>query len=152
METKLTKGKDRFGNDYTLDSLNMREGIQITQTKRTKRFEFMRNEYSWSMLQDNELVKIYYSESHSSATLEKDKYDRLLLFFWDEEWNFDGGPDREDYLWVVVEDESDADQLVEAGKLSRLRVPFIAADENNWMSAHQYVDNYYMFDKNIILI
>lgn len=133
------KSKDRFGNEYT--DIHMSDGqIQrCTQTSRGKEFEFMGNSYTWSYLRSLTLMKNYVDEYHEQIMLFEDKYGLLLLYFYDEYMNFSGDNDREDYLWVVVKDENDADELAEVYRLKRLRKPYIAADENGWMAAHQFV-------------
>lgn len=132
-------GNDRFGNEYTDTFLNDGQIMRCTQTMRNKEFEFMGDTYSLDNLHFLPLVKNYVDEYHQQISLYKDKYGRLLLHFYDEYMNFSGDNDREDYLWVVVEDVHDADELVEASRFARLRTPYIAADENVWMSAHQFV-------------
>jgi len=47
---------------------------------------------------------------------------------------FDDRPDREDYLWVLVENEQDSDSLSSQSGLSLLHSPFIAADETEWFN------------------
>lgn len=99
----------------------------------------MGNSYSWSYLRSLDSIKSYVDNYHQQIALCKDKHGFLLLYFYDEYMNFSGDNDREDYLWVLVENEADADELAEAYRLERLREPYIAADENDWMAAHQFV-------------
>lgn len=136
---KLT-GIDRFGNEYT-DSYHEDGRIKrCTQTNIRSEFEFLGDTYSLEILRQMCFVKEYLDSYHNTIDLFRDKYGRLLLHFYDEEMRFDGYPDREDLLWVVVKDEADADELSQAYCLSRLREPYIAGDENEWMAAHQYVE------------
>lgn len=130
---------DRFGNKYEDTQMSDGRIKRCTQTNRKKEFDFMGNTYSWSYLQSLSSIKDYVDEYHQQIALCKDKYGRLLLYFYDEYMDFSGDNDREDYLWVVVENEKDADELAEAYRLSRLRTPYIAADEKGWMAAHQFV-------------
>ena len=134
------KEKDRFGNKYADTRMSDGRIKRCTQTNRNKEFEFMGNTYSWSYLRSLASIKNYEDEYHHQIELCRDKYGLLLLYFYDEYMNFSSDNDREDYLWVVVEDEADADELAEAYRLERLREPYIAADENGWMAAHQFVD------------
>ncbi len=138
---KEITGKDRFGNEYT-DSFHEDGKIKrSTQTSRDKDFEFMGDTYSWDYLHSLYPIKDYVDEYHQKIELYKDKYNRLLLYFYNEYINFNGGIDREDFLWVVVKDEADADALSQEYRLNRLREPYIAGDENNWMAAHQYIED-----------
>lgn len=84
-------------------------------------------------------IRTYVDEYHQEIKLCRDKYGRLMLYFYDEYMNFNGDDDREDYLWVVTKDENDAEVLSEAHRFGRLRVPYIAADEKGWMAAHQII-------------
>lgn len=137
---KEVKGKDRFGNEYTDSYCNDGRISRCTQTNMQSEFEFLGDTYSLEILEHASLVKEYLDDYHNKIKLCRDQYGRLLLFFYDEEMNFDGGPDREDFLWVIVKDEADADELSQAYRLSRLREPYIAGDEKKWMAAHQYIE------------
>jgi hypothetical protein len=96
------------------------------------------------MLERSGTLKIYWDNYHSDRKLVKDKYNRLFHYRYDEEMNFDGDPDREDILWTFVADEKDSDRLTHVGYMSLLREPFVAADETNWVAAHEYVDKSYV--------
>lgn len=136
---KKEKRIDDFENE--LEYINRNDGVivRITQTSRSKQFYVFGDVYSLEILRKNTVLKTYYDREHYEAHLEQDIYGRLILHFYDEEMNF-SGDDRVDYLWLFVKNEPDADQMVQVGKLSRLRVPFISGDETGWMSAHEMVD------------
>jgi hypothetical protein len=72
------------------------------------------------------------------TTETRDRYGRLFLFFYDE-YRLSNGDDRTDYLWAVVADEADADNLVQASRLSRLREPYIACDGDRFQAAHEWI-------------
>ena len=135
--------KDKLGNSFTIE----RQGdsfVKVTQTNRLSKFMFLGDVYSYEILrsdmyQKSTVIKTYYSDYHHEASLQQDIYGRLILYFYDEEIRFDDRPDREDHLWLFVEDEADADKMAEKGKLLRLRAPYIAADEESWMAAHEPV-------------
>lgn len=134
------RGIDQFGNCYT--DMTREDGCveRCTQTNRMKEFEFLGDAYSWDYLRWLcHQVKKYEDESCHKIILYKDKYDRLLLYFYDKEIRFNNSADREDHLWVVVKNETDADLLAQKSRLARLREPYIAGDENNWMAVHQII-------------
>jgi len=131
---------DKFGNKVTLTKLNDGRYKKITQTNKNTEFEFMGDTYSYDLLERSSTLEVYWDKSDSYRKLVKDKYGRLFHYRYDEEMNFDGGPDREDILWTLVVDEIDSEQLTHVGNLSLLREPFVAADETNWVAAHEYVD------------
>lgn len=133
------EGKDRFGNDYTDSYLENGLIYRCTQTDISHEFEFLGDTYSSDILSRAETVKEYQRTYHSFVRLLRDQYDRLLLFFYDRYANFDGRADREDYLWVVMQDQLDADLFSYMPRFGRLRKPYIAGDEERWMAAHQYV-------------
>jgi hypothetical protein len=81
-------------------------------------------------------IKTYYKSSDSEAMLQRDYYGRLWLHFYDE-YRLSNGDDRYDYLWVLVADEADADELVHVYRLSRLREPYVAYDGYGWWAAHE---------------
>jgi hypothetical protein len=134
------KGMDKFGNEFTDSHFANNRIERCTQTERGKNFEFLNDIYNWGMLWGLSIVKVYEDDYHYKIKLYKDSYGRLLLHFYEEEMNFDG-PDREDFLWVSVKDEADADNLATVGSFSRLREPYIAASEGTWMSAHEMVNS-----------
>jgi hypothetical protein len=131
---------DKFGNKVTLTKLNNGCYKKTTQTNRNSKFEFLGNTYSFSQLNSSDKKKEYWNSYHSERYLVEDKYGRLFHYRYDEEMNFDGGPDRVDILWTSVTDEKDSDQLTEVRMLSLLREPYIAGDETDWLAAHEYVD------------
>lgn len=133
------KGKDLFGNEYTETMYEDGRVKRCTQTNRKSRFDFLGDVYTWIDLRHLPTIKTYVDEYHQEIKLCRDKCGRLLLYFYDEYMNFNGDDDRVDYLWVVVKDENDAEELSEAHRFSRLRVPYIAADEKGWMAAHQII-------------
>jgi len=120
---------DQFGNSIRISNS---EGRQISTTRSTRNsyFLFMGEVYSYSMLCENEEIKVYYKSNSSDAILQRDRYGRLFLYFYDE-YDFD----RVDHLWVLVADSTDADKMVNVTRLSRTRIPFIAADGENWVGA-----------------
>ena len=131
---------DKFGNKVTLTKLNDGRYKKTTQTNKNTEFEFMGDTYSYDMLERSSTLEVYWDKSDSYRKLVKDKYGRLFHYRYDEEMNFDGGLDREDILWTFVADEIDSKQLTHVGNMSLLREPFVAADETNWVAAHEYVD------------
>ncbi|MTK53102.1 hypothetical protein [Paludibacter sp.] len=136
--------RDKFGNKIEVTELNDNCFKKVTQTNNHSDFEFMGETYSCNLLLSAETVKVYWDEYHSIRELVKDKYGRLFHYRYDEEMRFDGGPDREDFLWTLVESESQSDRLSEESGMSLLVEPFIAGDETGWMSAHEYVDKAYV--------
>jgi len=129
--------KDCYGNPFSIS----REGeqfVRVTQTNRMSDFEFLGNCYSYRILKQNKTLKTYVDDSNCQRLLQKDIYGRLLLYFYDEYMRMDDD-DREDHLWVVVKSKAEADKFENTYRLSRLRVPYISADEGSWMVAHQYV-------------
>ena len=131
---------DKFGNKVTLTKLNDGRYKKTTQTNKNTEFEFMGDTYSYDLLERSSTLEVYWDKSDSYRKLVKDKYGRLFHYRYDEEMNIDGGPDREDILWTLVVDEIDSEQLTHVGNMSLLREPFVAADETNWVAAHEYVD------------
>jgi hypothetical protein len=136
--------KDKYGNKVTINELNDGSFRKVTQTNKNSEFEFLGNTYSYTLLNSARLVKSYWERSHSERYLVEDKYGRLFHYRYDEEMNFDGGRDREDILWTLVADEKDSDELSKKSGMFLLRIPFVAADENEWTSAHEYVDKQFM--------
>jgi hypothetical protein len=116
------------------------EWVKITQTDTSSEFGFLGNIYTRKILNQNQIVKTYERDNHHEVLLQRDKYGRLLLYFYDEEMRFDGGDDRVDHLWVFVKNKADAEKMATVGKLSRLRIPYIAGDETSWMAVHQYLN------------
>jgi len=141
MNTEDIVTRDKFGNKVTLTKLNDGRYKKTTQTNKNTQFEFLGDTYSYDMLEMSDTLEVYWDNYHSDRKLVKDKYNRLFHYRYDEEMNFNGGPDREDILWTFVTDKTDSDQLTEVSNLSLLREPFVAADENNWVAAHEYVDS-----------
>ena len=136
-----TVTRDEFGNKVTLTKLNDGRYKKTTQTNKNTKFEFLGDTYSYDMLEMSDTLKVYWDNYHSERKLVKDRYGRLFHYRYDEEMNFDGGPDREDILWMLVANERDSDQLSQVGNMSLLREPFVAADEADWVAAHEYVDS-----------
>jgi hypothetical protein len=126
---------DKFGNPFKIHS----EGdcsYKVTFPNREK-FEFLGDVYSLEILLRIEDVKVYYQEKDSEAILRRDGYGRLFLYFYDEYMGFD--EDRYDYLWTLVADEADADELVQVYRLSRLRTPYVAYDGGSWVGVHEWL-------------
>ena len=126
---------DKFGNRFKIYS----EGdssYKVTFPNREK-FEFLGDVYSLGILLGIENVKVYYQEKDSEAILRRDGYGRLFLYFYDEYMGFD--EDRYDYLWTLVADEADADELVQVYRLSRLRTPYVAYDGGSWVGVHEWL-------------
>jgi len=132
--------RDKFGNKVSITQLNDGTFRKTTQTNKNTEFEFLGNTYSYSLLISCRKIKEYWETSRSERYLVEDKYGRLFHYRFDEEMNFNGGDDRQDILWTFVINEKDSDQLTDVGILSLLREPYIAADETDWMAAHEYVD------------
>lgn len=137
---------DKFGNKVSITELNDGSFRSVTQTNKDSDFEFLGNTYSYTLLNSARLVKRYWETSHSERSLVEDKYGRLFHYRYDEEMNFDGGRDREDILWTLVADEKDSDELSELRGMSLLRTPFVAADETEWTSAHDFADKQFVKD------
>ena len=129
----MEQSTDPFGNVIEHRNHGGRQTRIIRSTKNS-RFEFLGNMYSYSTLRENKEVKVYYKSKDADAVLQQDRYGRLFLYFYDE-YVFD----RVDMLWILVTDEADADKMVKVARLSRVRVPFIAADGESWMAAEEYV-------------
>ena len=129
----MEQSTDQFGNAIEHKNSAGRPTF-VTRSTQSSYFGFMGKVYAYSMLQENEELKVYYKSNKSEAILQRDRYDRLLLYFYDE-YDFD----RVDVLWILVADEADADHMVKSPRLSRIRIPFIAADGENWLSAEEYV-------------
>jgi hypothetical protein len=123
--------RDKFGNKVTIIKLNDGCYKKTTQTNKNTEFEFLGDTYSYDMLGLSYTLKVYCDNYHSDRKLVKDKFGRLFHYRYDEEMNFDGGPDREDILWTLVADEKDSEQLTHVGNMSLLREPYVAADEIN---------------------
>jgi hypothetical protein len=136
--------RDKFGNKVSIAQLNDGTFRKTTQTNKNTEFEFLGNTYSYSLLISSRKIKEYWETSRSERYLVEDKYGQLFHYRFDEEMNFDGGDDRQDILWTFVTDEKDSDQLAEVWMLSLLREPYVAADETDWMAAHEYVDQHFV--------
>ena len=130
----MERSTDPFGNLIEHRNHGGRQ-TRIIRSTQSSYFEFLGKMYSYSMLYENKEVKVYYKSNKSDAVLQQDSYGRLLLYFYDE-YDFD----RVDKLWILVTDEADADKMVRVARLSRVRVPFIAADGENWLAAEEYVN------------
>ena len=98
----------------------------------TTNFKFLGKLYSLNDLKFASVRKTYWEESHSERTLIQDKYGRLFHFLLEEDIRFDGGPDRVDYIWILVENEKDSDTLKDKHRLTITRPPYIVADESGW--------------------
>jgi hypothetical protein len=144
MTAKKDVFRDQFGNEVNLIKQYDGRFKTVIQTDINSEFEFMGEIYSCYILMSAETVKVYWDEYHSIRELVKDKYGRLFHYRYDEEMRFDGGPDREDFLWTLVESESQSDQLSQLWSSFLLVEPFIAGDETGWMSAHEYVDKAFL--------
>jgi hypothetical protein len=125
---------DQFGNAIEYENNGGRQ-TRVTRSSKNAYFVFMGKVYSYGILRQNEEVKVYYKSNKSDAILQRDSYGRFFLYFYDE-YDFD----RVDILWVLVDNEADADKMVGAARLSRIRIPFIAADGGNWLAAEEYVE------------
>ncbi|MDR0830666.1 MAG: hypothetical protein LBN95_11240 [Prevotellaceae bacterium] len=143
MET--TESQDQFGNRVEIQHYaDGRKGKTTFPTN--KYFDFLGKTYAGFVFTRrygvpeslNVDIKVYYKDNDSEAALQRDYYGRLWLYFYDE-YRLSNGDDRYDYLWVLVADEADADELVKDYRLSRLRVPFVAYDGYGWWSAHEWV-------------
>lgn len=137
MKTEPTQ--DQFGNRVEIKHYadGTKKRIVFPESKYSP-FEFLGDEYSRALLRENTKLKVYYKDSDSEATLQRDHYGRLFLFFYDE-YHLSNGDDRRDYLWALVADESDADEFVKVARLSRLREPYIVYDGENWLVAHEFI-------------
>lgn len=135
---------DKFRNKVIITRLPDGRYKKTTQTNKNAEFEFLGDTYSYEMLVMSKTLMVYWDNYHSDRKLVKYTYGRLFHYRYDEEMNFDGGPDREDILWTLVTEEADSEQLTHVGNLSLLREPFVAADETNWVAAHEYVDKSYV--------
>ena len=133
--------KDKFNNKVTISQLNNGDFKKLTQTTKFLNFDFLGQTYSFKILDSSSVVKVYWDEYHSERKLIRDRYGRLFHYRYDEEMNFGGGSDREDFLWTFVLDEEDSDKLSEKSGLALLREPFVAADETEWTAAHEFVDS-----------
>ena len=100
----------------------------------TQSFTFQAKPYSFSTLMRAKTLKVYWERDKSERRLIVDEYGRLFHYSYEEEMRFDDRPDRQDYLWVLVENEEDSDNLSSYSGLSLLRSPFIAADEADWFN------------------
>lgn len=125
---------DRFGNAIEYANSGGKQ-TRVTRSSKNSYFEFMGKVYYYGMLRENREIKVYYKSNSSDAVLQQDSYGRLFLYFYDE-YDFD----RVDILWILVTDEADADKMAEAARLSRVRIPFIAADGENWLATEEYVE------------
>ncbi|GHT47155.1 hypothetical protein FACS189440_06860 [Bacteroidia bacterium] len=135
MKNKITQ--DQFGNRVEIEHYydGRRKRITFPHSKYSE-FEFLGDVYSVADLrQNNETLKEYYRYSDEEAFLQRDRYGRLWLYFYD----YYSDHERTDYLWAVVADEADADSLVKDARLSRLREPYIACDGEGWQVAHEWI-------------
>jgi serpin B len=133
-----TTWQDKFKNTITVYKLNDGTFRKETQTNKHSDFEFLGDIYSYHLLEASETIKVYWDRSDSERKLVKDKYGRLFHYRYDEEMNFTGGDDRVDFLWTLVADEEDSDDLSSQGGLSLLREPYVASAETNWVAVHEY--------------
>ena len=100
-------------------------------------FTFLNKTYTISTLQNAQVLKTYSEISHSERKLIKDSYGRFFHYRYHEEMRFGGNDDREDYLWVLVENEADSDFLATQSRLLVLRPPYITADETGWVGVKE---------------
>jgi hypothetical protein len=137
---QTTETRDRYGNRVKIEIYDDGRCKRITFPEAMyDKFEFLGDEYSVSDLWcNNETLKEYYKDSRSEAILQRDRYGRLFLFFYDEYW-LSNGDDRYDYIWAVVADEADSDSLVQVYRLSRLREPYISYDGDRFQAAHEWI-------------
>jgi len=138
---QTTKSTDLYGNRVEIRTYDDGTSERITfPDDSSYRFEFLGDTYSVAMLRcDNEELKLYYRDRDSEAALQRDGYGRLWLCFYDE-YTLSNGDDRYDYLWALVADETDADELVKVPRLSRLRLPYIAYDGERFQAAHEMTE------------
>ena len=101
--------EDKYGNSFSIERAGDKF-VKVTQTNRYSDFEFLGHLYSYDILKQNKTLKTYVDEYHCQRLLQKDAYGRLLLYFYDE-YMRTNGDDREDYLWVVMRDEAEADNF-----------------------------------------
>ena len=126
---------DKFGNPFNIYDTEDKP-YKVTFPK-GREFEFLGDVYSLEILRRSEKVKVYYCEKDSEAILNRDCYGRLFFYFYDEYMGFP--EDRYDYLWALVNDETDADEFVHVYRLSRLRKPYVAYDGGDWVAAHEWL-------------
>ena len=100
----------------------------------TQSFTFRAKPYSFSTLMRARTLKVYWERDKSERKLIVDEFGRLFHYSYEEEMSFDDSPDRQDYLWVLVENEEDSDNLTSQSGLSLLRSPFVAASETDWFN------------------
>lgn len=100
-------------------------------------FEFLGKKYVLSDLKYARILKTYWEHSHSERTLIEDQYGRLFHAMYEEDIRFDGGNDRVDYIWTLVENKADSDILQEEGRFTLSRPPYIAADETGWVAVNE---------------
>lgn len=130
---------DKYGNNIEIITMNDGKKRQVVRTNKTSNFVFMGDTYSYLFLCKSDVLKVYWENHRSERKLVKDIYGRLFHYCYEEETNFNDGPDREDILWVYVADERDSDNLAEKRSLSLLRNPCVCADESNWVAAHENI-------------
>lgn len=135
---QTTEIQDNYGNLVKTETWKNGKSKRITfPASKYAEFEFLGAVYSVNaLLYGNQPLKEYYKYSDSEAVLQRDRYGRLWLYFYD----YYSDLDRTDYLWAVVADEADADELVKVYRLSRLREPYIAYDGEGWQAAHERVN------------
>jgi hypothetical protein len=126
--------QDKFGNPLYFKQQSDGK-VEKSTTIKWNKFEFLGDEYSTSLLENNEVLKTYYTSSDSEAALQRDSFGRLWLYFYDE---YKGEHDRTDILWTLVENEADADKMVTVARLSRLRIPFVGSDDCGWWGATEW--------------
>ena len=100
----------------------------------TQSFTFQAKPYSFSTLMRAKTLKVYWEHDKSERKLIVDEFGRLFHYSYEEEMSFDDSPDRQDYLWVLVENKQDSDNLTSQSGLSLLRSPFVAASETGWFN------------------
>lgn len=133
--------RDKFGNRGCINELKDGGFHKTTHTNRYTHFEFLDKKYSIRLLNAATIEKVYWEKRHSERKLVKDRYGRLFHYCFEEVLNYDGGADREDYLWILVSDEKDSDHLSSMKGISLLRPPFVEADESEWTAAHNIINN-----------
>ena len=100
-------------------------------------FEFLGKKYNLSDLKYAQVRKTYWEHSHSERTLVEDQYGRLFHMLFEEDMRFDGREDRVDYLWILVENETDSDSLQKERLFTLSRPPYIASDETGWVAVNE---------------
>lgn len=99
-------------------------------------FYFQGRHYSLPDLLRAKVRKNYWIHSHSERCLVEDDNGNLFHYMFEEDMRFDGRPDRQDHLWVLVRDEADSNQLATMDRMELLRPPYIAADETGWVAVY----------------